>query len=186
MLPQFYEQGELTSAPFLEIPSHQYGPLLTNPTRNNFSLLEPLRPFWEGPYAWQGVVVPRCGVLLNSGGATGLAPLQQAEDRVQLPAGSWLVGFAAYSAQAAGFRFSIFDVGANDYCLNQAYESNQAGAQVNSDTDPAIPHILPVPYCLVAAFGQTAAMQIEVVNSANAYNDCQLLLHFAVPRAGSQ
>lgn len=181
MLPTFYESGGLENEfPGLEVPAHQYLGLPCDPPRNNFTLLEPLRPFWEGPYSWQGIVVPRAAVLLAN--STGILPLGQVEDRVQLPAGSWLVGFAAYSAQAAGFRFSIFDVGANDYAVHETFESNRAGAQDNTDTDPAIPHILPVPYCIVSSAGpgSPGILQVELVNSANALNDAQLVLHCAV------
>ena len=179
--PTFYESGELSTAPFLEIPAHQYGGLPCNPARNNYTLLEALRPFYEGPFSLQSIVVPRATALLSNS-PTGVAALQQVEDRVQLPADSWLLGFSAYSAQAAGFRFSLFDVGANDYALNESFESNKAGAQDNTDSDPAVPHILPEPYCLISSAGpgSPGILQVELVNSAAVNNDCQLVLHFAV------
>jgi len=172
----FYGSQPLAEAPLLEIPAHQYGPLPSDPQRGNFSLLEPIRPFLWGAYRYLGVVVPRASVILANN-PDGLNALQQISDVVTLPPRSWLVGFRAYSAQAAGFGFSVFDVGAGDYALNEQFASNQAGAQDNTDSDPAIPHILPVPYCLVSP----GTLQIKLVNSASVSNDCQLVLDFAIP-----
>lgn len=181
----YYESDPLNEAPFFEIPSHQYGPKPCGGDpdggpRQNFSLLEPMRPFlWSG-YNWKAFPIPSAAYLLSntSNGGTGCLPFEQREDRVVVAPGSWLVGFSGFSAQAAGFRFQIYDVGAGDYCLNDGFDDLNSGAQANpADTDPAMPHILPEPYCVVSP----GLLQIRIVNSASVNNDMQLLLHFAVP-----
>jgi hypothetical protein len=148
--------------------------------RDNFSLLEPTRNFAFRNYLWRGLVVPRQSVLAANN-PVGLSPYQQIEDRFTVPAGSWLVGYSAFSAQSAGFKFQVFDVGANDYALSQQWESN-GDCQDNSDTDAALPHILPHPYCIVAANKKgEGILQVKLVNAAAVSNDVGLVIHLACP-----
>jgi len=158
----FYGNDQLSH---LDSPAYEYGPRV--------SLLDPLRPFQWAGYSSRLIPLPGTRNL-------PLAAYARNEDRVQLPAGSWLLGLSGSSAQTAGFRFHIFDVGANDYVISEGEESNRTGAQDNVDADTVIGHILAEPYPLVAPY----ILQVRIVNSSAFSNDCQLLLHFAVPRGG--
>jgi hypothetical protein len=159
--------NRINEMPALDLPSHNFGPQ---------TLLDPVRRFWWTGFVYRGVVFPRA----NQVPFAGVAALRQVEDKIQVPAGSWLVGFSAVSDQTAGFRFRLFDVGADDYALSEYWDSNRTGAQDNTDTDPAKPYILPEPYCVVSP----GMLQISLVNSATVANNLQLLLHFAIPIEG--
>jgi hypothetical protein len=156
----FYEATR-NEMPALDVPSHQFAHL---------ALMGPARRFWFTGYVWRGVVVPRANLA-------NVAAYRQIEDKALLPPGSWLLGFSGASSQAAGFRFRIFDVGADDYALSEHWDSNRTGAQDNTDTDPANPYLLPEPYFVVSP----GTLQVQIVNSASLANDLQLLLHFAIP-----
>jgi hypothetical protein len=156
----YYDQPE-QRAPFLSLPAYLYG---------SYSVLEPLRRWlWTG-YIWQAIVVPRASAL-------PVAASGQVEDQVQLPAGSWLIGFAGYSPQDAGFRFNIYDAGAQDYALSDRWDNGLSGASDQDMTDGQILHVLPEPYCLVG----NGRLQVRVANLATVAAALQLLLHFAVP-----
>jgi hypothetical protein len=179
----FYEQDPLAQAPFLELPAYQYGSLGVNLSgrRNNYSLLEPVRPFLFGPYFWRGLVIPRASVIIANN-PDGLTPFQQVEDRFPLPKGSWIVGFSAFSQQDAGFRFQIYDLGAKEFVLCESWMQNQTDAHDPSGAADGIGHILPHPYCVVSASANGWGMlQAKLVNSSNLANDCQLLIHVACP-----
>src|SRR5262249_19235293 len=93
----FFDCDPIQEAPFLELPNFQEGSLPCKPPRNDYSLLEPLRPFLfqnYDPYMW---VIPRTAIL-NAQVPTGVLPGQQIEDRIQLPKGCWIVGFAGHAA----------------------------------------------------------------------------------------
>lgn len=144
----------------ISTPAYEYGAT---------SLLEPLAHFvWTG-YVWRGVVVPRA--------AQALVPARrQIEERVSVPAGSYLVALAGSSGASAGFRFRIFDVGAQA-ALEEVPDELRSGALDASDEDP-IMHVLPEPYVIIPP-GQ---LQVVLTNMATSANAMQLLLHFAVPR----
>lgn len=150
----------------LDSPAYEYGPLV--------SLLDPVRPFQWAHYTWRAMPFPRSGLC-------PLAGYGRDESRVQLPAGSWLLGLSAGSQRAEGFRFHLSDVGANDYVIAEGEESSKTGAQDHTDPDTVIGHILAEPYPLVAPY----ILQVKLVNSSPLSNDCQLLLRFAVPIEGA-
>lgn len=179
----FYESDPLTEMPALELPNFQYGPLLTNPRRNNFSLLEPVRGFlWQnyGLYRW---TAPKTSII-NAQAPPGVLPYQQVEDRVQLPPKSWLIAVACVSGgerAADGFRFQIWDEGAQDYCLSDGSWINWTDFLM----DPAAggrPFILPEKYLVVAP----GALQIKIVNLSASNNNLSLMLDFAVPKVMQQ
>src|ERR1041384_5377532 len=145
----------------LDSPAYEYGPRV--------SLLDPLRDFQWADYVWRGVALPRKSNL-------PLAAMSQDQDRVQVPPGSWLVGISGGSERTAGFRFQIFDVGAQDHVVAEGFESNKTGAQDNTDADTVIGMILAEPYCVVSP----GILQVRIVNSSTSTNDCQLLLRFAI------
>jgi len=179
----FYEQDPLHEAPFLELPVYQYGSLGFNLSgrRNNYSLLEPLRPFLFGPYFWRGLVCPRASVSLANN-PDGLAPFQEVEDRFPLPKGSCIVGFSAFSQQPEGFRFQIYDRGAKEMAMAEAWQKDQTDAHDPSTVSDGIGHILPHPYWVVSASANGwGVLQVNLVNSSNLPNDCQLLIHVACP-----
>jgi hypothetical protein len=174
----FYESDPLMEMPVLELPSLQYGSMgLPGTTfrRNNFSLAETLRPFLWSNYAPYLFVCPRTSVI-NAQAPAGILAFQSYEDRITLQPGSFLVGWSAYSSQAAGFRFQLYDVGAQDYVLTDKWQ-NWTDAEAG-DTAESVPHLLPDPYVVVSP-GQ---LLIKVVNLATVTNDFQMVLHFCSPK----
>ena len=156
----FYGSPYGTALPAL--PPFEYG---------RRSLLETWLPFLllESGYVWRGHVVP--------GASKAVVPaLGQLEERITIPSGSFLLGFAAGSQQPEGFRFELHDIGTGEPALCDRADENRSGAQDQTDEDP-LPHILPVPYAIVPP-GQ---LVVRIANLAAAPNDLQLLLHFAVP-----
>jgi len=174
----FYESDPISDAPFLELPSFQYGAWGMPGTfrRNNYSLLEPARSFLWQNYAPVNWVIPRSAVLKQNTPA-GVSALGQIEDRFQLPPKSWLLAWAGYSSNAAGFRFSIYDEGAQDYAISERWQ-NGSDTAVDTSSDSGSPHMLPEPYLVVSP----GALQAKVVNLANAINDFQMVVYFAVPK----
>jgi len=171
----FFDNDPIQEAPFLELPNFQEGSLPCRPPRNDYSLLEPLRPFLfqnYDPYMW---VIPRTSIL-NAQVPTGVLPGQQIEDRIQLPKGCWILGFAAH-ASGIGFRWQIWDEGAQDYAMSDRWLQ---GTDVDTDTtDGATPCILPDPYLVVSP----GRLQVRVTNLDNtAIQNFNLLIHIAVPR----
>lgn len=167
----YYGVREATA--LFDLPSFQVGD--ENP------LIDPVRPFWEENYSLLMVPFPGADILAINN-PVGLLARQQVEDRIQVPPGSWLIAVSAYSQQAAGFRYSVFDEGRKRLALGDQWMQNVATAQDNTDTDPALPAILPAPYYVVSP----GWLQLRIVNSSAAANDAQVLLYFAVPtfRAG--
>lgn len=142
-------------------PAYEYGP---------DSLLAPLERFiWAG-YVWRGIVVPRAAQAV-------VLPRAQAEERVAVPPGAWLVALAGFSAQPEGFRFRLFDVGARAPALGDLPDELFTGAQDTGDEDP-IMHVLPEPYAVIPP----GILQVVLINNSTTANNMQLLLHFAVPR----
>jgi hypothetical protein len=162
--------------PIPTLPSFQYG---DGP--DSISLLDPLGPFWADALRWslQMWCVPSTAVLLANTPA-GLTAYQNIEDSIIVPAGSFLLGFSSFSAQAAGFRWRIWDVGANAYALSDRWLNNVTDGQDNSDTDAAVPNVLPDPYCIVSP----GELHIQLVNSASVSNDIGLIVWIAKPNNG--
>jgi hypothetical protein len=139
-------------------------------------LLDPIRPFVAEDYTTLVAPFPGSDVLaLNT--PPGLLAYQDAPDRMQLPPGAWLVGWSAYSQQAAGIQFRVFDEGRGRVALAGKSMRN-AIAQDNNDTDPALPYFLDQPYYVVTP----GWLQITVTNIASVANDAQVALYFAIPR----
>jgi hypothetical protein len=175
----FYESEPIEEAPFLELPTFQYGSLgMPGPPhfrRNNYTIAETLRPFLWANYAPMLYVLPRTA-LLNQVSPAGILAFQQFEDRAQVPPGTFILGWSAFSAQAAGFRFQIFDEGAKDYVLTEKWQRS-SDADV-SNTDEGKPHLLPEAYCVVSP----GRLQFKVVNLAAVTNDFGLVIHLAIPK----
>lgn len=131
-----------------------------------------LRPFaWSG-YVWRGLAVPRAVEL-------PVAARVQIERRVQVPAGSYLLAFSGFSDQAAGYKFRIYDIGAQQNALGDIPDDLRSGAQDGSDTDGVL-HVLTEPYVIV----EPGLLQVTLTNLATAAADMALVLHFAVPLEG--
>jgi hypothetical protein len=170
----------------LELPAFQYGPQTldetTDPWTISDNLLFPIIPFFYGPYWPRIEVFPRLAVSVANGGVgTGLLARQQIEDSVRVPSRSFLVGFSAVSPQAAGFVFTLFDVGRNDWCFTQKWQNNRCSAEDDTDSDRSIPAYLIRPYPVVDAGGGWGKINLRMTNSATVSNDCALALYFCVP-----
>ena len=175
----FYESDPIEDAPFLELPSMQYGSwgMPGSFRRNNYSLLEPARIFLWQNYAPLIYIIPKSAIIAPLG---GVAKFDQIEDRVQLRPGSFLLALSGMTTLPAGFRFSLFDEGSADYVLSDKWEN---WTDVDFSTPGhSQPHMLPEPYCVVSP----GRLQVRVVNLANDTNDFQLALHFAVPKGTAQ
>lgn len=162
------------ASPIFDRPSFRYG------VEQN--LLDPIRPFYAENFTTFMIPMPGAAVL-NANNPVGLSAYQQVEDRVQLPPGSWLVALSGYSAQSAGFRYSVFDEGRKQYALSNKWMDNGATASSlnpNAGDDSALPYVLPWPYYIVSP----GWLHLRLVNSASVSNDAQLLLWFAVPEVG--
>lgn len=159
-----------------DLPSFRYGGL------GSFSLLDPLIPFWQDALHWSVLMwcVPASAILVANNNPKGLNPYQQVEDSIIVPPGSWLLGFSSFSQQAAGFRWRIWDVGANAYALSDRWLNNVTDGQDNSDTDAAVPNILPSPYYICTP----GELHIQLVNSASVSNDVGLIVWIAKPNNG--
>ncbi len=129
----------------LELPAFQYGGLpLDEVSPVLANLTDQVKSILFGGFSPYLVTVPRAALA-------PLAAFAQIEDAVTVPAGSWLVGFTGASPQAAGYRFSIFDVGRNEYVLTPQWMQNLSGAMDDTDTDRPMPNFLVRPYAIVNA-----------------------------------
>jgi hypothetical protein len=164
----------------LELPNFQYGRGTLDPNWNGYTVsdntLFPLVPFIWGAW-WPRVhTFPISTVsALNGGPGVGMTARQQIEDSVRMPIGSYLVGLSAVSPQAAGFRFTLFDAGRNDWVLSPQW------IESHTITFKGSPYYLIRPYPLVDAGAMWGKINMRMVNLATVSNDCQLALWFAVP-----
>lgn len=182
----FYESDPISDAPLLELPAFQYGSwglpgmpgMPGSFRRNNASMLEPARAFLWQNYSPQNYILPKTVTLLAQS-PSGILPLQQVEDRIQVPAGSYILGYSAAvitrSGVVNGFRWSIFDEGAQDFVLTDKWQPYTDGVD---DGDGGTPHMLAEPYLVVSP----GRLQIRVVNMDNVTSDFQLCTYLAVPR----
>lgn len=134
-----------------------------------YSLSEPVRRFLFAGYVPQLIVFPRTRDL-------PLAAFDQKEDQLAVPSLSYIVGYGAGSQQAAGFRFTVYDIGAKQYAVSDQWDNESTGAQDDLDPDSQ-----PVPLVSPYLIMPPGLLQIKVANLSNAQNDCQLLIYVAVP-----
>jgi len=146
------------------------------------SLLDPLRPFAQSSnYVWQGIPFPDC--------ARSLVPaLGQVEDHLSIAPGSFLLMISAACDQAFpnDFRFQVTDAGTNISTFTNDWVRYTAATGGNRLTNAAtrfgagrgLPFILPAPL----AIAPPGRMVVKIVNLANAPQNIQLFLQFAVPR----
>lgn len=147
-------------APFMDTPASMVG---------SWSLEEPLKRWLHGNYALHLVVVPRVADL-------PVAARGQVEDQATIPPGSCLVALSGASDQTAGFRFTVYDVGAKRFVLSDQWDELATGAQDTTDVESQ-GLVLPTPYLILAP----GLLQVRVANLATVAADMQLLLHFATP-----
>ena len=164
----------------IELPSFQYGAGTLDETWFDLTVsdnnLFPIVPFLWGPYWPRLQVFPISTVsALNGGPGVGLTARQQIEDSARFPVGSYLVGLSAVSPQPAGFRFTMFDAGRNDWVLSPQWIQSQ------TVTPRGKPYFLVRPYPLVDAGAGWAKINIRMVNLSTVSNDCQILMYFCVP-----
>jgi hypothetical protein len=164
----------------LELPNFQRGAGTLDDTWDDLTIgdndLFTISPFLWGPYWPRLHIFPISTVsALNGGPGVGLTARQQIEDSVRMPVGSFLVGMQAVSPQAAGFRFTMFDAGRNDWVLSPQWIQSQT---VQFRTKP---YFLVRPYPIVDAGMGWGKLNFRMVNLATVNNDCQLALYFAVP-----
>jgi hypothetical protein len=164
----------------LELPNFQYGPGTLDEKWNAHTVsdnnLFPVVPFLWGPYWPRMEVFPITRLVQANGGpGAGLNPRQQFEDSVRMPVSSFLLGLSAVSPQAAGFRFTLFDAGRNDWVLSPQWVQSQ------TITPRGKPYFLIRPYAIVDAGMGWGKINLRMVNLATVSNDCQLLMYFAVP-----
>jgi hypothetical protein len=164
----------------LELPPFQYGPGTLDETWEAHTIsdnnLFPITSFLWGPY-WPRIhIFPISSVSQANGGpGVGLTARQQIEDSVRVPVGAFLLGLSAVSPQPAGFRFTLFDAGRNDWVLTpQWIESHSVNPRGK-------PYFIVRPYPIVDAGAGWGKINIRLVNLATVPNDCQLGMYFALP-----
>jgi hypothetical protein len=141
-------------------------------TDNN---LWPLVPFWWGPYWPRIETFPSSAVLAANGGlSVGMNAMQQIEDSVRMPQDSFLVALSSVSPRPEGFRYTIFDVGRNDWVETQKWRDSRP------ISTRAKPWVMIRPYPLVDAGAGWGKLVVRMVNASPLPNDCQLALHFCV------
>ena len=130
------------------------------------SLMDPLIAFAQQPgYATALRVTPQVYLL-------PIPALGVTEDTIRVKPGSYLTMLSFGSAQAAGFKFELFDMGAQEYILPP---TSSVALKPAAGQPPQF--ILPKPYCVLAP----GRIQVILTNLANATNDMQLLMFFAEP-----
>ena len=164
----------------LELPAFQYDRGTLDHTWDGHTIsdnnLFQVVPFLWGAWWWRKHIFPISFVSqLNGGPGVGLTARQQIEDSVRMPVGSYLVGLSAVSPQPAGFRFTLFDAGRNDWVLSSQWIQSQ------TVTPRGKPYYLLRPYPIVDAGAWWGKINVRMVNLATVSNDCQLALDFVVP-----
>ena len=96
------------------------------------------------------------------------------EEQVSLPPGSWLLGFAGVSENAAGFRVQILDPDSRTVIW-----SSPPNYQNVTGPDPTMPN--PVRYLTSPLFLPGGFLRVQVRNLAGATNNIQFTLYTAVP-----
>ena len=154
---------------------HQRAPLQDTPSSliGGWSLNEPLSRFFLAGYFLKMLTVPKTSDL-------PLGAYEQEEDNIIVPFGSYLLGFSGASAQSAGARFSVYDIGMKTFAITDEWDNFNTGAGLPSDADNQY-LILSTPYLVL----EPGLLQVRVANLASVSADLQLLLFFACP-GGSQ
>lgn len=95
------------------------------------------------------------------------------EDSFPLPLGSFVLGFTFGSSQAAGFKFTLFDVGSQSYIFNSlASAIAMAGGGGASQQQP---YWLPKPRPVLGT------LNVTLTNLSASSNDMQICIACAVP-----
>lgn len=140
-------------------------------------LLDQLRVLQgTGEYYWKGYAVPQ-------GEDVAIAAFDNFEDNISVEPGTIITYITAYSQEAEGFKFQLFDRGANMYLFNRTYPQHQSvtGEMV------AIGGVVPFgPYMLGANAGPQIVLDpglltVNITNLADADNVIQLLIAMSVP-----
>jgi hypothetical protein len=145
-------------------------------------LLAPLRPFLSSDamrrFSWSGRAVPDTARV-------SLPALATIEDQISIRPGSFLLYVTAFSQQAAGFRFQVYDKNAGKP-IYSAIVSHTAGAGVQTLGVPApLPFILPAPWMVSGDPDQSGLLTVQLTNSAAVANSAQVVLYFAARRQGA-
>lgn len=131
------------------------------------SVLEPLYDFMMQPgYQPSWIVRPHESALPFVGN-------YYYEDSFPLPHGSFILGFTFGSSQAAGFKFTLFDVGSQTYIFNSlasatAIAGGGGAAQMQ-------------PYWLSKKRAVLGTLNVTLTNLSPNNNDMQICIACAVP-----
>lgn len=133
---------------------------------------EGYRPVWA--------VVPRTSHPALSAGA--IAARGALEDQVTIRAGSFLWGFSSSSAEAAGFRFDVWDQSRGKRQLvsgvNNGVLAGTSVAPFSQNGPSFLPQLYPFP--------EAGLLSIRLVNLATVANAVQLALLLAEPVGGGE
>lgn len=134
------------------------------------ALPDSLRPFigLKG-YHWRGLVTPDASNQTLAASATF-------EDQISIAPGSFVLGLAAFSSQAVGFRFVITDRGTKQSLSNDYFNFCAAGGRVTAGgRSGVLPVWLPAPWMI----SQVGMVSVQIVNLAAAANTVNLVLYCA-------
>ncbi len=117
-----------------------------------------------------------------------VGPVATYEQRITIPAGSFLWAIAAASGQAQGFRMQVIDMASGRGLLSQSADfTHTAGGTgyplgIRDCTGAAVHirqplYVLPKPRVVI----DPGMLKVQVTNLANAVNLLQVVLHFATP-----
>ncbi len=124
-------------------------------------------------YYWQGRALPQ-GVNMV------LPVLGSYEDHISVEPGTYITAINAYTQQAPGFEFQVFDEGAQTYLYSRKFVYNTMAGQMvaAAGVTPFGPHFVPGP--LVVLDPGLLTLQFTNLDPVNT-NRVQVFLALAVP-----
>lgn len=133
-------------------------------------------------YDWYVAVAPRSGSVGADPASVGAS--STVEHQCSVVPGSLLWGLASFSTAAAGFKFEIWDAGAErplaiTKSFNFALAGGPGGIPAGAPNDGlAGPYILPGFYTI----GEGGVVTVKITNLAAVANSLQLAMFFAQPK----
>lgn len=99
--------------------------------------------------------------------------------RLSIPAGSYIIGAAAYSSQAAGFTVNLIDQRHNAAYYQRAVKHANAAGPGSTAEGPSIPlSVWPAPRLVL----EPGELKIDIKNQAAAANTVELVLYTLEPQ----
>jgi hypothetical protein len=176
---------DLVGASFMDSNSYLNALPAYNLNAGVDSLLDQSREIQEsGKFYYLGVPFPPAQNI-------EFDPYESMQGSVNIQPYSFLVSISAYSSNAAGFQFSVYDKGAKTYIfqptqygqdriiasnLSITYPNNNVSSTIENP-DPNGPYFLTSPLIVLPP----GAFQIEMTSMASVNNSCQILFGFAIP-----